>query len=78
MCCVGMKTPVLLQTAITTVYNIDDPKKTKEVRIIFDIGSQRSYITDKVREHLLLRSSHAEIMLLKTFGSENHTKQHVM
>ena len=42
MCCVGMKTPVLLQTGKTTVYNIDGPKRIKEVRIIFDSGSQRS------------------------------------
>ena len=75
MYCVEIKIPVLLQTAKTIVYNIDDPKRTKEVRIIFDSGSQRSYITDKVREQLSLGSINAETMLIKTFGSENHTRQ---
>ena len=75
MCCVGVKTSVLLQTAKTTVYKIDNPERTRVVRIIFDSGSQRSYITDRVRHHLSLEPIHTETMVIKTFGSKNQTKQ---
>ena len=68
MCSVGVKTPVLLQTAKTTVYKIGDPERTRVV-------CQRSYITDRIRHHLSLEPSHTETMVIKTFGSENQTKQ---
>ena len=56
-------------------FNIEDPERTKEVRIIFDSGSQRSYITDRVKQYLSLKSIHTETMVIKTFGSESQAKQ---
>ena len=49
LCCVNVRAPVLLQTAWTTAYKLGNPDKNKEVRIIFDTGSQRSYITEAVK-----------------------------
>jgi len=70
-----MKAPVLLQTARTTVYNLGDPANSKEVRIILDTGSQRSYITESVKEHLSLVPVGTETMIINTFGVENQYRQ---
>ena len=37
-------------------------------RILFDIGSQRSYISDKVRHALQLKAIRVEKVVIKTFG----------
>ena len=42
----------LLQMACTTVFNPRDHNFREEVRIIFDCGSQRSYVTDRLKEKL--------------------------
>ena len=63
-------TPVLLQTARAFVVNPDEPKHRMEVRLIFDGGSQRSYITHRVRKALGLFTEAVEAILLKTFGSQ--------
>ena len=46
-----------------------------EVRVIFDSGSQRSYITNSMRKLLNLHSRSTETMLIKTFGSTKNNKQ---
>ena len=45
------------------------------VRAIFDSGSQRSYITNKMKDHLLLNPRGTETMLIKTFGSDKGNKK---
>lgn len=75
MYCVDAGTPVLLQTAQASVYKIDNPGKSRRVRIIFDSGSQRSYITDRVKNQLLLQPIRTETMLIKTFGAENQNNK---
>jgi len=70
-----MKAPVLLQTACTTVYNLGNPANSKEVRIILDTGSQRSYITETVKEHLSLVPVGTETMIIKMFGVETQCQQ---
>jgi hypothetical protein len=50
---VNARVPVLLQTAKTHVHKIEDPCATVGVRVLFDSGSQRSYVTDRVKtQHL--------------------------
>ena len=68
------KGSILLQTATTTATN-NDRSKTMTVRILFDSGSQRSYITDSVRKKLGLKSTSTEILHLKTFGENAYPKQ---
>ena len=58
---------VLLQTALAEV---TDEKKTKilEARIIFDNCSQRSFITEKLRQKLNLPTLRRSFLNLKPFG----------
>ena len=72
--CTNAKVPVLLQTARARVFKVGSPKATREVRIIFDSGSQRSYITSNVKKLLNLDSKFTETMLIKTFGSTKNGK----
>ena len=51
---IDMKNPVLLQTATATVYSADRPYATTVIRLILDSGSQKSYITNKLRDSLRL------------------------
>ena len=67
-----VRAPVLLQTARTTVYKLGNPDKNKQVWIIFDTGSQRSYT---VKRHLSLNPVSTETMINKNFGVENQGQQ---
>ena len=68
-----MKTNVLLQTARTNAY----VKYTNKVpvRILLDLGSQRSYITFELKDKLNLAPIASEILNLNTFGSSRYTKR---
>lgn len=57
---VNAKTSVLLQTARVLVYNPDRAKPVMVTRAILDSGSQRSYISHKLREALSLKTCRAE------------------
>ena len=63
------KTNVLLQTALAYAFGEDQSKKVP-VNILFDSGSQRSYITKELQRKLSLKSSGSETLNLNTFGSE--------
>ena len=73
--CVATKNPVLLQTARAVVFKIGDARARTEARIMFDNGSQRSYVTRELAEALTLKAKHTETMVIKTFGSQSETKQ---
>ena len=75
MYCDSTQVPVLLQTAQAHIFKVSSPKAMLEVRVIFDSGSQRSYITNSVRKLLNLDSRSTETMLIKTFGSTKNDKQ---
>ena len=72
--CVTTRVPVLLQTARAMVFKINDVRMRTEVRIMFDNGSQRSYITKELAETLSLNSRHTETMVIRTFGSRSEIK----
>ena len=57
------------------MYKLDNPTKVKEVRIIFDTGSQKSYITDTVKKYLSLVPVCTETMVIKTFGIKSQNQQ---
>ena len=74
--CNDARTPALLQTARASVCKVNNhPTETRDVQVIFDCGSQRSYITDEFRNQLMLDSICTDTMLIKTFGSENCSSQ---
>ena len=47
---IDTKNPVLLQTATATVYSADRSYATTVIRLILDSSSQKSYITNKLRD----------------------------
>ena len=49
---------VLLQTALTTMYNPNQPEVLQKVRAILDLGSQRSYISQRAAKLLRLQFTH--------------------
>jgi hypothetical protein len=69
---VDAQAPVLLQTAKLQLFNLDRPGVPPicvGVRAILDSGSQRTYVTDRVKEALCLTTKAAESLHIKTFGS---------
>ncbi len=59
------KGTVLLQTARAVAR---DGKKSIPVRVLFDTGSQRTYITNSVQKRLNLKPTSKETLNLNTFG----------
>ena len=66
----------MLQTAKADVFNIE-PKSSVKTRILFDTGSQRCYVNEKVRKHLNLKTIRTE-KLIKTFGQINDFKMQIL
>eukprot|EP00795_Rhopilema_esculentum_P009664 gene9664-biopygen11063 len=68
------KTNVMLQTATAIAYGEDRSKKVT-VSILFDNGSQKSFISEELKRKLELKSENTEILNLNTFGSERYIKK---
>ncbi|XP_065051274.1 uncharacterized protein LOC135680947 [Rhopilema esculentum] len=64
-------THVLLQTAKATAVNPSTGEKCS-IRILFDNGSQRSYVTEDVVKKLQLKTEMKETLNLNTFGSAEY------
>ena len=64
---------VLLQTALTTICNPNRPTVTRHVRAILDLGSQRSYISQRAAKSLHLQPEEVRKMAVFTFGSTEKT-----
>ena len=72
---VDVKTPVLLQTAVTAVYNKARPDDAITARLILDSGSQKSYVCAKLKNDLNLPVEQSVAVSIKTFGSETERVQ---
>ena len=68
------KGSVLLQTATAEATNQDGSKSTS-IKILFDSGSQRSYVTENLKTRLGLKSTKTDTLHLNTFGDDNYRKQ---
>jgi len=68
---VDSNTSILLQTAIAQVSRVYQLHPVVNMRILFDSGSQRSYISERAKAKLNLLSKRKEKLLIKTFGQEN-------
>ena len=64
----------LPQTAKGIAFN-EDNSKSSHVRILFDNGSQRSYITGNLKSKLNLKPMKTETVHLNTFGGNSFQKQ---
>ncbi|XP_052762257.1 uncharacterized protein LOC128204895 [Mya arenaria] len=60
---------VLMQTASTEIINLESNEAVR-VRLLFDSGSHRSYITESLAKTLHLNSCGEETIQIVTFGSE--------
>ena len=67
------KGTVLLQTAKAMAFNEDNSKST-QVLILFDNGSQRSYVTSNLKSRLNLNPIKTETLHLNTFGGSTFRK----
>ena len=65
---------VLLQTARALASN-DGTGREVMARVLFDTGSQRSYITDSLANQLRLKSLDKERLHLNTFGDHNFKRK---
>ena len=72
---ISPKTPILLQTAQAIVSKTGSAEQSRNIRIILDSGSQRSYITDRLKKELKLEVDNQETMLIKNFGSKEEKPQ---
>ena len=61
---------VLLQTALVDVKNSDTSEVFHKARVLFDSGSQRSYITKSLAAKLKLPVKRSETMIVNTFGDD--------
>ena len=69
------KVTVLLQTARAVIYNPVKPTRRMEIRILFDSGSQRSYLTERVRARLRLKPLGEQTLSIATFGAVEERTQ---
>ena len=60
---------------LTTFSFSHDESELVPVRILLDSGSQRSYVTEQLKEKLGLDSLRTETLNLNTFGDDRVTKQ---
>ena len=68
LCSTERKT-ILLQTARTVVHNPLKPGLAIEVGLLFDSGSQRSYLTERAMKLLQLKPTGRQTLSIATFGA---------
>ena len=57
------------------MYNPNEPQSPLEMRIILDSGSQRLYVTNRVKNALSLVSEGEQSMSIITFGRDQKNRQ---
>lgn len=69
------KTRILLETASAIMSNPNTGECSWRIRIILDLASRKSDITNKLRKYLNLVTVSTENLIVKTFGSTTETAQ---
>ena len=64
---VDTKTDILLQTADCIILNPSEPRSLK-VKVLLDRGSQKTYLSDTVRDFLQLDTMSKQNVQIKAFG----------
>ena len=59
-----------MQTATANVSNLTSNPISEDVHIIFDSGSQTTYVTDSLRKRLKLQTMRTERIIINTFGND--------
>ena len=73
-CLTDASEKILLQTAKATVRNPEGPHSLM-LTLIFDSGSQRSFMTRRARERLALRTCGRKELFISTFGAKRSKSQ---
>ena len=68
------KKEVLLQTARAYAFGEDKTKKIA-IDVLFDSGSQRSYVSEEIKKKLSLNVENVETININTFGSDKYNKK---
>ena len=68
---VNAHTQILLQTARAIVSRPHQSQSTVNGRILFDSGSQRTFITNTLKDKLQLPVLNSEQLMIKTFGTND-------
>ena len=67
--CAGSNKVVFLQTALAEISNPRDPSRVLNARIVMDGGSQKSYLTQRVKQFLSLPVTGTQQLSIAAFGS---------
>ena len=73
--CTRSNQTVLLQMAKAVEVNPDDTTRSMEIYIILDNGSQKSYITRRIKKLLRLRTLSKRPLSIMTFGASEEKRQ---
>ena len=60
-----------MQTATVSVSNTDNTRTANNIQLLFDSGSQRSYISTEIRNRLKLPTLRTERLVINTFGNQD-------
>ena len=71
------KNSVLLQTASVSVSGFDNKRKVNNVQLLFDRGSQRSYISEDLQKKLNLPTLRKENIAINTSGNKESKIQYI-
>ena len=67
--CASANRVILLQTALAEISNPRDPARVLKARIVMDSGSQKSYVTKRVKNRLSLPAITKQRLSIAAFGS---------
>ena len=68
--CSAKRRGILLQTALTKIHNLSRPRSAIKLRVLFDTGSQRSYLTERAMKLLKLKATDTQTLSIATFGAK--------
>ena len=71
---IGVLKGTLLQTTKGKVAGINTDETWTTTQILFDTGSQRTYLTGNLRKHLKLETIRTENVIINTFGTSHESK----
>ena len=61
----------LLQSAVLRIENIENSNYCTDGTVLFNTGSQRSFVTESVRKRLKLPTLRKEAMIFQVFGQSD-------
>ena len=62
----------MLQSAVLRIDNIENSNYWTYDTVLFDTGSQRSFVTESVRKRLKLSTLRKETMIVQVFGQNDN------